>query len=520
MQVGPAVSAHTNIKLYGWTGVNPEPIIKTSNPNITFHQKPIDVSDTLHVLLTTQPPKMAATQQLNDDLDVAQSSYLFKLYTQICFIYPVSDASLHHSIINTLESGLQRLSASFPWVAGQVVNEASEGSPPVFKIRPLAESPRLIVKDYTNDLSIPNMEALRAANFPSRMLDESIIAPRPTLAGAFGAPTDHAEILILQANFIKGGLLLTINGQHNVVDGVGQGAVMDLLSKACGSEPFTAEELSSGNLAPIGSVIPLLEDSYTPGPELDYQIKKPSSSDSGSTGIDNDGLQPSVPPKCSWVYFTFSASSLAKLKALTMGTVTEGYITTDDALTALIWQATMRARRPRYESTVEATIARAVDVRRFMGVSSTYAGILQNMTYHTYKLQALLEEPVGGLASNLRAPLNPKTSKLAYNTRALATVMARSKDTSSIGPTITLDLPKDIMLSSWSKLNCYTMDFNLGLGNPECVRRPQFTPCESLMYLMPKALDGGIAAAVCLREEDMERLKADKEFVKYGTFVG
>jgi hypothetical protein len=57
------------------------------------------------------------------------------------------------------------------------------------------------------------------------------------------------------------------------------------------------------------------------------------------------------------------------------------------------------------------------------------------------------------------------------------------------------------MLSSWAKVNCYELDFNLGLGTPECVRRPRFLRVEALMYLLPKALDGEIALVVCLRGE-------------------
>lgn len=35
------------------------------------------------------------------------------------------------------------------------------------------------------------------------------------------------------------------------------------------------------------------------------------------------------------------------------------------------------------------------------------------------------------------------------------------------------------------------------------------------MYFMPKRLDGEIAVMVCLREEDMGRLREDGEFKKY-----
>lgn len=142
------------------------------------------------------------------------------------------------------------------------------------------------------------------------------------------------------------------------------------------------------------------------------------------------------------------------------------------------------------------------------------------MTYSTYTLQELAEEPLGLIASQLRSALDPKTSNLEYNTRALATVLDRATDKNIVNFTATIDLSEDLMLSSWAKLNCYELDFNLGLGKPEAVRRPRFEPVESLVYLMPRALDGEIGVAICLRDDDLERLRADKDFARYGKYVG
>jgi len=38
--------------------------------------------------------------------------------------------------------------------------------------------------------------------------------------------------------------------------------------------------------------------------------------------------------------------------------------------------------------------------------------------------------------------------------------------------------------------------------------------------MMPRTLDGEIAVAICLRDEDMKRLGADEEFAKYGRYIG
>ena len=77
-------------------------------------------------------------EDLDDYLEVFGQQPGLNIYTQLCFCFPVADASSHSAIINTLTNDLERLSASFPWVAGQVHNEGSgEGNPGIFKIKPL-----------------------------------------------------------------------------------------------------------------------------------------------------------------------------------------------------------------------------------------------------------------------------------------------------------------------------------------------------------------------------------------------
>lgn len=439
------------------------------------------------------------------------------IYSQLCLCFSVADASSHPTIINRLTYGLERLSASFPWVAGNVVNESSgEGNTGTFKIKPLEKIPRLIVKDLRYDPSVPTMNALRRANFPFSMLDESILAPRITRPTEFAS---DSPAILLQANFITGGLLLTFSGQHNVMDMVGQGHIIHLISKACRNEEFTSEELSSGNLF-RRDLIPFLDDSYKHGSELDHQIIKPAPSHPIFNCTDDHPAPP--PPKCTPTYFTFDATSLAALKSLATKTTTlsSGFVSTDDALSAFIWQSVIRARLPRLPPSTKSTFARAVDTRRYLDIPQTYPGVVVSMTYHTRTLQELVDEPLGGIASQLRLAVDPQTSNLAYRSRALATFLNRSPDKSIVSFTASHDHSTDLVLSSWAKVNGYELDFDFGLGKPEAVRVPRFAPFESLVLFMPRSLNGEIAVAICLRDEEMERLKVDEDFTKYGRYVG
>ncbi|KAF7595689.1 hypothetical protein BBP40_005133 [Aspergillus hancockii] len=438
------------------------------------------------------------------ELDLLGQLPSLQIYTQICLCFAVLDVS-HSEIILTLRNGLERLSANFPWLAGQVVVESSgQNSFSTVKVKPFGKSPQLTVKDFRHDSSISSMDDLRRARFPFRMLDENIIAPRKTLPGP--AEETKSLVFLIQANFIHGGLILTIVGHHSAMDMTGQGQIINLLSKACRDDPFTDAELESGNLAGR-NLIPLMDNSYQSSPELDRQILKPTP-------------QPSCPPpKSTWANFSFDNSSLGRLKSLAERTMTSEFISTDDALSAFVWKSVLRARLPRLSPSNKTTLGRAVNVRKYFGIPETYTGVVQTMDYHTDTLEDLLYKPLGVIASQLRRAVDPRTSSLQFQTRALATHIHGLADKSSFSFGPTINPSTDIMISSWASVNCYDLDFGLGLGKPEAVRRPQFTPYECLIYLLPRRLDGEITVAISLRGEDMERLATDEDFTKFGKFI-
>lgn len=445
------------------------------------------------------------------------------LYTPICLCFPVQDTSSKSQIIvDTLSQGLERLRVSFPWLAGQVIREGVvEGSTGRSKIIPLNKMIiPLIVNDLRHDTSVPSMDALRNAKFPFSMLDGELLAPLS------GLPTSHegeqAPVFFLQANFINGGVLLNFAGEHSTMDGQGLGEIIRMFDKECRNEPLTEEELLQGNRA-RDSVIPLFDqNSYKPGPELDHLLVKPRASTSTASVSTNN-----LPPKCTWAYFHFSSANLAKLKAMgsssssppSENTPAAPYITTNDALSAFIWQSTSRIRSSRLPPHSTTTFARAVDVRSSLSIPPCYPGYMSNHTYTTLPLSSLVSSSsLNSLSSSLRLELNP--SDLSFTVRSLATHMSLTDDKSAISPGANLDFSTDIFFSSWARLACYNFSFNLGLGLPESVRRPRFATVESLMYLMPMDRSGGIDAAICIRDEDLERLRSDQEFREYADWIG
>jgi hypothetical protein len=259
----------------------------------------------------------------------------------------------------------------------------------------------------------------------------------------------------------------------------------------------------------------LLDPSETPSDETAYQTVNPTPPDPSAAPPN-----PSPSPRCIWVNLSFSGPSLAKLKTLAQQSLTSGYVSTDDVLSAFIWQLTIRARTFRLAPNTPTQFARAVDPRRYIGLPRAYTGLVQNMTIHQFPLSTLLHMPLGTVAADLRAAVDPKTSNVGHSTRALATALSKAEDRRGFNVLSRINSATDVILSSWSAVQAYELDFGLGLGLPEAARRPAFTPVESLMYLLPRRGDGEIVVAVALREEDLEKVREDVEFKTYGKYVG
>lgn len=447
-------------------------------------------------------------------LDIfAQRPRINKLYTQVTFCFRLPDSYSQSNIIEILTNGFNRLSESFPWIAGEIVNEND-----TFKIKPSSsDKSHFVLKDYTEDDLVPPWDILRNANFPFSMIDESTFAPCKTVE----PNSEGLLVFIIQASFVKGGgLLLTLNGQHGSMDMAGQGQMMYLLAKACRNEPFTDIELSTGNMD-RRDIVPLLDNPGIPDPD-----RSPAQSNEQKDQVKPKQTQSST-SNFTWAYFSFNATALASLKSSATSTLpTSGaceFVSTDDVLTAFVWQSMSRSRLPRYSNETSASasatvLSRNVDARRHLDIPSTYPGFLTTATLHTSPLNKVISRTLGSLSAELRAALDPES--LQHNVRELATSITHGTVAPSAN-TVPMNHPElDVRLSSWAKENCCNLDFGFGL--PVAVRRPQFTDGarEGLVYFLPRSLDGEIVVGICLRNEDLERLKEDEEFVRYGTYIG
>ncbi|KAL1883315.1 hypothetical protein Daus18300_000373 [Diaporthe australafricana] len=454
-------------------------------------------------------------------LDIlGQTERINRLYTQITLCFPIPDGppSSRTEIIDNLNRGLPQLSFSLPWVAGSVVQDDG-----VFKIRPSRAAISLVVRELDDDTTVSTWDELQKADFPFRMLDEDAIAPCKTMVD----PGGERPVLMVQASFVKGGVLITFNAQHGSMDMTGQAQIMTLFAKACRGEQFTEDEVNIGSMQRTAR-IPLPDDDTMN--DSDSQNSRPQETAENVKPDKRIHTPPfSVPPKILiWAYFEFSSASLSNLKTLANQHLTgeATFVSTDDVLTAFVWQSITRARQPRLDSPrpiPTTTLSRNVDVRRHFNLPPTYPGLVTTATSHLSDVDDLLNQrSLGAIASELRAALDPDALRNNAQSQAAAIATKRGPAAAQRSVMASNDPSLDVRLSSWAKEKLYSLDFGPGLGQPQAVRRPRFGDGarEGLVYLLPKARNGAVVVGICLREEDMERMKVDGEVLRWSRWIG
>lgn len=423
------------------------------------------------------------------ELDIlGRHPMLRMMYTNLSYLFSFTESQNEAEVdrlTSKLKNGLEKLSGAFPWIAGQVGTEITDFETTVV----FQTATRL-------DLSL---DTFRDSNWSMKDLDPAVYAPSLTPPGQAPNPADPKPVLMAKAVFIAGGAVVTFSANHAALDMAGQTAMISLLSKACSGAEFTEDDLQQGSRNLLGASNWSLEDSDEDlKAEIDAQLSRPLPA----------GL-PQQMPKLAWAYFQADPASLESLKKKALESAPD-FVSTDDALTALVWQSITRARA--LDPATKSLLARAVDVRRAMNLAETYPGMMQNMAFSNASVGDITASPLGTLAAELRSKLAPQT--LERGMRVIMTLMSRRPHESPI--LAYLRASHDVMVTSWAKMRCYEDDFGLGLGKPEAVFRPRLPAIgQGWVNFMPKSEEKGILFSVCLQEHELEALKGDEEFGQY-----
>jgi len=342
------------------------------------------------------------------------------------------------------------------------------------------------------------------------MLDGDILCPMKGMGFAYGLETE-LPVFIVQANFVKGGLLLCVACMHNALDMNGQGTVLRLFAAAGRGEELDPTILAVENLD-ADTIIPLLGPDEAPASHDD--MIRPSM----LTASPSPAGRPKESP---WNYWRFTADSVAKLKKA--GSSGSDWVSTNDALTAFLVQrvTAVRVASGRLAANEEVHLHRAVDSRSVLNppVPNGYLGHLVCIADSGWSAaQQLCDSSFADLAVKVRKSLGQVDD---YFVRSLATLIKNTEDRTTLFYAAKFNPAADFLCSSWAQLHWLSQcDFGPGLGTVDFVRRARLPGVPNLSYIMPKNHKGDMHIAASMFTEDFVDLVNDKQWREFAELVG
>ncbi len=449
-------------------------------------------------------------------IDVLGQYPQLKTYNHGTALFPLSDEISRESVVEAFETATAKIVSKIPWLADQVVHEGKKpGDTGTFGLAPwpsTAPANTLVrVKDCSD--VCPTHDEILKAQGPASMLDGKEICPVP----GFPLTYDEAKIgpapaVVVQINWIKGGLLLTFSNQHNVMDATGMFQFIAMLSAVMSGEEIPERAIENGN-RDRKTVVPLLGENE---PIRDHSYLR-------APPPPQTPAQPPVAPKApaSWAYFRFLKKSIPKVKAV--ATDPEGFdksvpfISSNDAVSAFYWKRLAIARvNNGQDPAAVSKFARAIDGRTAMGVSTEYMGqfVYFSATWLSYR--ELVDLPLSTIASKMRKNLNEVNNE--FSVRSYATFIAGVPDKMTLAYGGPFNRETDIGSSSMAQA-AVVLKFGI-LGVPELIRRPNLAPIPGTLYFYPPEGTGDLNLLVCLNKQELEALKNDPEWGPCTEFIG
>lgn len=470
-------------------------------------------------------------------------------YTAFGWYIPLKGGVAPQEAFTALRDGLRLTFRQLPWLSGKVYKKVS--SAPGWRPGELeiaynpadveGDLPQFQFKQFDEPTFFMNYEEIRDCAFP---LDT--FADKEILWGSYikvPEEKEGAECFKAQANFIPGGLLLCGATHHNVSDGTGQFDVWRLWAANCnslqsGAAPAVVDPLSSDHtlVDRIWAAESIPKESKDINPiswnllDMDppTAIPRPTAI---PTVFSEDAMR-------SVIFYISPDDFVALHKKCVQEAGAEARISSNDALTALVWRGLLKARRTAALNSGRASASELADVKAKLHLTLdgrpdisqrgnmplVYLGNVVYMNLCTLPLSCLTAP--GSLAAVARA-IRQTADAATSETMLEAYGIARGvKDLATLGMRLAPLRHYDMMLSSLVMFPVEDMRwggeaFARG-GEPDAVRPllDEINKVARLCFPLPRRKIGaGVEFVLNLFDDEMELLMEDSEFGEFAVYL-
>ncbi|TGO46480.1 hypothetical protein BCON_0322g00080 [Botryotinia convoluta] len=425
-----------------------------------------------------------------------------------------SSNSNPQAIIQTLKDGLSKTISAFPIVAASV----GPYREPNFQKGSLAvQAPYFSVDEILSvkDLSSKyDFQSIQANGFPTDAVDGDVL---PDVV------RKNAQVFLAQANIIRGGVVLVCAVHHCVMDEAGMFNLLKLWSTFCcggnGHELVTDEWIDNSALLQ-GQGTGRLED-Y---PE--YKLLPEDLSSTPYVSVASDVVGTAV--------FFFSDDSLRRLKELANEDLNDlSWVSTNDALVALIWSRITSARLATLNSVEPSTssvFVMTVNGRNRLqpAMSPTFTGNVVLIAKSTSTFSDLISKStnttdIGAIARIVRQSVHDVDEA---RVKDVIKAIQKVSDLNRLEPSGYESYQRNVGCSSWSGQPYYGLDWGTNLGG-KCKRfRWRSLKTDGAFVIFPripggegeKTGEGGLEICMGLRRECLLALREDKVFGQFAEW--
>lgn len=430
----------------------------------------------------------------------------------LCFSLPENINK--EQIVDQLHIALHHTVQRVPFLAGSVVpNSEEEGNRPWLRnISPNGQA-YLDVKDLSDQMSYAD---LAKSNFDQKHFDADQLCSLPQVIYIQQEPV---EVCRFRVNFIQGGVILVVQILHTVIDGSGVTECLkifaDYFCKAQSGE--IAHPLETGKATYVSDRTALVSGGGRVGAIENHPAFTTSAFAHGDIrGVEN---------ACRT--FRISRKGLVDLKKAASPEFPrhgDDWISTGDALAALIWRSILVARQRAgiLNADAVAKFGQPVDCRRLLRLPKPYFGNAFYIMRSDMPFEALTDSRAGlrTAASLLRTDVKAVT---ADRIQDLVALMERIRLESHTRLSFQEDLGSSaIVYTSHFKFNIYDMYFGpaFGDGRVKAFRHPERGTIVGSVIVMPMLPDGSCEFTITESVETLRCLETDALWTLYTSNHG
>lgn len=492
---------------------------------------------------------MASTtyiQGLEPELELVYSDvWLPSLYSRRILCFELPDGSSHANAIEVIKRGLQSLVEGTPELGGQiVVIPAKNGYKTPWKGIEPYKGIEFVVKDLTQNFH--SYRELEAMGFPITAFKDQLLIPVPVTI----QPDPNAE-MVVQANLIEGGLLLSVCLCHNLTDGNGMNAIMIALGEQCRLAAQTSDALPPRKMktdrTPLleakGSKTDLkdhpaygfYEGAFIPhvaAPEDDAtkteSQQRPDNEAVTELEIEQQAEKLAIadspdPPRSQVQTRTFRISATASSSLKSAASELALNVSTHDAIAALMWRTLIVARHKagRLDDNKISTYTIPHNARRYLGLPKEWVGNCCYFISASFAVSEIIaSNSLPRMASAIRAALS------AVNSDVVGGLMQLRKPCTydiTWAPLFEVNEPWTLMMTSFYHSELCGIDFGTALGKVK-----HFTTSDegamggyrSTGFVGPKLSNQGCDVSIGLDQEEYELVMGDPLWKKYMGELG